>query len=151
MNPVVTAPVVPQAQPRPPVCDRWALSGKELLVWALVALALPALVLAWNYRPQGDGAGMDVRVEPAGTKPQSSSRTSFARLDLNLATAAELDLLPGIGPQRAKKILERRGEKGPYRSVAELTEIRGFSKTLVERLEPMLTVITPKKFESLSD
>jgi competence protein ComEA len=68
---------------------------------------------------------------------------ALAKLDLNRATAQELELLPGIGPQRAQQIIARRAEKGPFRSAGELADLPGFPRSLVERLAPMLTVGPP--------
>ena len=48
-----------------------------------------------------------------------------ARIDVNRATEAELVLLPGIGPSRAKRIAESREEEGPFRDAEDLTRVRG--------------------------
>jgi competence protein ComEA len=52
------------------------------------------------------------------------------RIDINHATQAELEALFGIGPVYAQAIIAAR----PFRSVEELTRIRGISPRLVERL-----------------
>jgi len=56
-----------------------------------------------------------------------------AKLDLNKATAAELDALPGIGPAIAARIIEQRKRAGGFRSVEDLLEVRGIGeKTLAK-------------------
>jgi competence protein ComEA len=117
----------------------WALRRGELAAWALVVLLLPALPAA--FRSAGEPAGLVVRVEgPRPGRVAEGSAPTLVRLDLNRASAGELDLLPGIGSFRARKIVAWRGEKGPFGSVWELTRIPGFSQGLVTRLEPLLLV-----------
>ncbi|MBI2390813.1 MAG: helix-hairpin-helix domain-containing protein [Deltaproteobacteria bacterium] len=58
-------------------------------------------------------------------------------VDLNLASEEELRRLPGIGPGRAKKILELRARLGRIRSVDDLARIKGFGRTLIKRLRPL--------------
>jgi competence protein ComEA len=55
-------------------------------------------------------------------------------LDLNTATPAQLDELPGVGPVLAQRIIARR----PFTSVDELDEVSGVGPTLLERLRPLV-------------
>ncbi len=48
-----------------------------------------------------------------------------ALVDLNTATAAELDALPGVGPATAAAIIDHRHRNGPFRTVDDLAEVRG--------------------------
>jgi competence protein ComEA len=61
------------------------------------------------------------------------------QLNLNTATAAELDLLPGVGPSTAQKILTYR-EGHPFKSIRQLLRIKGIGKKTFERLAPYLAV-----------
>jgi len=65
-------------------------------------------------------------------KPRSGGRL----ININTATAAELEFLPGIGPAIARRIVEGR----PYRSVEELDRVRGIGKKRLEEIRPMVTV-----------
>jgi competence protein ComEA len=60
------------------------------------------------------------------------------RLDLNTATAAELSMLPGIGPRLAERIVSDRAANGPFRSHADLARVRGIGPVVVERIEPFV-------------
>jgi comEA protein len=51
-----------------------------------------------------------------------------AMVNLNTATAEELDSLPGVGPATAAAILAYRSEKGRFRSISELMEVRGIGE-----------------------
>jgi len=61
-------------------------------------------------------------------------------LDLNLATKAELETLPGIGPTLAQRILDYRDEYGDFYAVKELAEVPGISEALMNELQAYLTV-----------
>jgi len=69
------------------------------------------------------GAG----VSPAGG-PEGSPPSEAARIDLNTATAADLEALPGIGPVLAEAILAHRARLGRFRSVEELLGVRGIGE-----------------------
>ena len=60
-------------------------------------------------------------------------------LNLNTATASELDALPGIGPSKAAAILQYRAEHGPFTAIDELARVPGFGPALVSRLGPRLS------------
>ncbi|HEV2108173.1 MAG TPA: ComEA family DNA-binding protein, partial [Thermomicrobiales bacterium] len=61
-------------------------------------------------------------------------------ININLATEAELDALPGIGPALARRIIERRTSLGRFTSVDELEDIQGISARMVDELRPFVTV-----------
>ena len=61
-------------------------------------------------------------------------------LDLNLATAADLDALPGIGPVLAQRIVDWRSEHGRFASVEQLREVTGIGESKYADLEPKVTV-----------
>jgi competence protein ComEA len=64
-------------------------------------------------------------------------------LDVNLASAAELERLPGVGPALAARIVEARTRDGPFGSVDDLRRVRGVGGVTLERLRPRLAVNTP--------
>jgi len=61
-------------------------------------------------------------------------------IDLNHATAAELQQVPGIGPVTARAILQFREKSGPFRSVDELRSIPGIGPKRLAHMRPYLTV-----------
>jgi competence protein ComEA len=61
-------------------------------------------------------------------------------VDLNTADAAELQLLPGIGPAIAERIVSDRDSRGPYRDADDLTRISGVGERTVLRLREFATV-----------
>jgi competence protein ComEA len=63
-------------------------------------------------------------------------------ININQATAAQLQLLSGVGPAKADKIIEYR-QKHPFRTVEELGRVKGIGPKTVRRLRAHLTVSGP--------
>lgn len=63
-----------------------------------------------------------------------------AAVDLNSATAAELEAVKGIGASKAKAIVDYREKNGPFKSVDDLKGVKGFGAKSVDKLRPELTV-----------
>lgn len=63
-----------------------------------------------------------------------------APLNLNLASGAALDALPGIGPTRAASIVQYRASHGPFRSVDELARVGGIGPATLARVRNLVTV-----------
>jgi competence protein ComEA len=96
------------------------------------ALGLPALV-----------AGAPDVVQAQGT-PAVTQDSRTAPLNLNVATAAELERLPGVGPAMAARIVEYRQKNGPFKKVEDLMNVKGIGEKTFLNLKPMITV-TPAK------
>jgi competence protein ComEA len=71
---------------------------------------------------------------PAGVDPASS------RVNLNTASADDLDALPGIGPATAQAILDWRVENGAFTTVDDLLEVRGIGEAKLADLRDLVTV-----------
>jgi competence ComEA-like helix-hairpin-helix protein len=73
--------------------------------------------------------------------PASTTSGSLARLiDLNTAPASELDLLPGVGPVLAARIIEDRQANGLFKDLEDLDRVHGIGPRTIERLRDMVTV-----------
>lgn len=62
-----------------------------------------------------------------------------AKVDLNTATAEQLDTLPGIGPSTAAKIIADRTSNGPFRTVDDLMRVPGIGSSKFEALKDLVT------------
>ena len=60
-------------------------------------------------------------------------------VNVNTATVAELQLLPGIGEARARAVVAERKRRGGFKSVDELLEVKGIGDASLERLRPHVT------------
>jgi competence protein ComEA len=83
-------------------------------------------------------------VTPAGTgAPEAgapSGATGDGPLDLNQASAAELEQLPGIGPARAAAIVEHRERHGPFAVAGDLRAVPGIGEVTFQNLSPLVVV-----------
>lgn len=81
-------------------------------------------------------SGSQMRATTAAT----STSATDATVDLNSATAEQLDTLPGVGPVTAQKILAWRAAHGRFRSVAELQEVDGIGPKSYAQIAPHVRV-----------
>lgn len=94
-------------------------------------------------RVPGVGPGLLAAIGPhlafgGGARPPAPP--PGGRPSLNLASAATLDSLPGIGPSRAASIVRYRAEHGPFRSVEELGRVPGIGPAAVARIRDLVSV-----------
>jgi competence protein ComEA len=80
----------------------------------------------------GAGAGGGA-VGPGGSAPG-------ALVNLNTATAEQLDTLPGVGPSTAAAIIAHRDQNGPFTSVDQLLDVRGIGEAKLEQLRDLVSV-----------
>jgi competence protein ComEA len=99
---------------------------------ALVNLAAP-LADGEQVLVPARGAGA-----PAGGGAGAGASSPSGPVDLNSATAAQLDELPGIGPVTAQKIIDYRQEHGPFTSVDDLDAIPGIGPARIDELRGLV-------------
>lgn len=82
---------------------------------------------------------------PVPERPQEteSAAQPAGPIDLNRASAGELTRLPAIGPKIARRIVDDRNQRGPFKSVDDLSRVKGIGKKTLERLGSMITVDGP--------
>jgi competence protein ComEA len=65
-------------------------------------------------------------------------------VNVNTASADQLDALPGIGPALAARIIEYRQKNGAFKKLEDLMNVRGIGEKNFLKLKPLLTLGTPK-------
>ncbi len=89
--------------------------------------------------PLADGEQVVVPARgAAAASPPAAGASPSAPLDLNTASADQLDGLPGIGPATAAKILAYRQAHGPFHSVAELDAVPGIGPARIAQLQGLV-------------
>ncbi len=83
--------------------------------------------------------GIQIYVPPRSDEPVETATPAWP-LNINTATAEELEMLPHIGPTLAQRIVEFREANGPFESVEELDEVPGIGPAILEELEGLITV-----------
>jgi competence protein ComEA len=110
-----------------------------MIAGASAALARPA-----EAKPRPAPTAKPDRADADDTGPERGDRPKLTgKLNLNEANEAELELLPGIGPTKAERILDFRKKNGPFKRVKDLRRVKGFGRKSVAKLEPYLTLAGP--------
>lgn len=83
----------------------------------------------------------DIPTKPAATEssPPEDNAGPAAQVDINTATLAQLQTLPGIGQTLAQRIIDYREANGAFTDVAQLTNVEGIG---AKKLEAMIDYIT---------
>lgn len=92
------------------------------------------IVIGTKAQPRGE-----VRVA-AGGGSTAPEQTSTAKVNLNTASQAELEKLPGVGPATAQAILSYREAKGRFTRIEELQEVDGIGAKTFAKLAPLINV-----------
>jgi competence protein ComEA len=98
------------------------------------ALSIVALASLVTLMPHV-AAAQNKPPAPAAAKPAAA-----AVVNLNTASTADLQALPGIGAKTAERIVEYRQKNGPFKKVEELMNVRGVGEKNFLKLKPQLTV-----------
>jgi competence protein ComEA len=75
----------------------------------------------------------------ASAPAQAAGAESAGVVNVNTASAQQLQLLPGIGAKKAQAIVELRGKK-PFGSVDELLQVKGISTKLLDRIRGQVSL-----------
>jgi len=94
------------------------------LATRIVRAGLPALLAAL--------------VLAAAAQAAEGARKLEGVVNVNTASVEELQLLPGVGAARARAIVELRKQRGGFKSLEELREVKGLGDASLERLRPFV-------------
>lgn len=131
------------------------LSGE---FWALIGigLILSAVMIGWNFFASSDIEMLVITSSPAQESLPQTSGTSLgstsvlssgteesletSKININTASAEDLDYLPGIGAVLAERIVQYRAENGPFESLEEIKEVSGIGDATYEKIREFITL-----------
>jgi competence protein ComEA len=101
-----------------------------------IVLSILALVSLVAVQPLAVAA----QTPAARARAAAKAAAPGGQVNINTASAADLDALPGIGAKTAALIVEYRQKNGPFKKVDELMNVRGIGEKNFLKLKPQLTV-----------
>ena len=101
---------------------------------------MTALVLALGLVATAVSAQEAARPAKAST----ASASAGAPVNLNTATVAQLEALPGIGKSTAERILEYHQKNGSFKKIEDLMNVRGIGEKSFLKMKGLITVTAPK-------
>jgi comEA protein len=147
-------------KPQPPNPD-WASGPAKYaaaIVMGIAAIVGMAISYVGNSRPvprfaetsaaeETASPAADPEAAPASASAESPAETPAGvpslAVNLNTATAQQLELLPGIGPALAQRIIEERARRGLFKSVDDLDKVKGIGPRTLAKLRPLVRVDEP--------
>ena len=78
--------------------------------------------------------------DKAREKPAKASAAAISTVNLNTATQAQLETLPGIGAAAAKRIIEHRDKNGKFTKIEQLMNVKGIGEKSFLKLKSLVTV-----------
>ncbi len=126
----MTSPSAPDDRPPPSWPQLFLRRADQALPGAIVcaSLAIVGLWSLWQGHVRGRRIDID-RAEPIAID---------FKIDVNQADWPELALMPNIGEQLAKRIVENRRQNGPFRDLDDLRRVRGIGPRTLESMKPFL-------------
>jgi competence protein ComEA len=102
---------------------------------------------------RGKKAGVDSSAGVNAPQPGLLDRRGYVgkRLDLDVATAAQIDSLPGVSPLMARRIVQDRLRRGPFLSMSGLQRVSGVGRGFIQKIDTMVTFSGTYAFPSPND
>ena len=115
------------------------LAGRSTAPGDVIITQLPQVTQA------PDRAMPVLPTEPAETASATNDAsipepTDSGLININTATAAQLDTLPGIGPVLAQRIIDYRQANGPFTSLSQLMLVEGIGEKRLANILPLITI-----------
>jgi comEA protein len=115
------------------------------IVFAIVVAALVSVPSAVSAGQAGmASAKAGTTSAKSGPTPAKARATAANPVNLNSASVAQLQTLPGIGASTAQRILDYRQKNGSFKKIEELMNVKGIGEKSFLKLKPLITVAADK-------
>ncbi len=71
---------------------------------------------------------------------QNQPKAGTGKININTASAAELQNLPRIGPKVAQRIVDYRTQNGPFKKIEDIMKVRGIGEKVFDQIKDLITV-----------
>ncbi len=136
----------------PPAPSNWTTGAPK---WAAIFVLGGASIAGLGWALGRDSSAWGKQQTPPSPAPAGPSAPSATPalpkqpptpapsppklINPNTATQADLELLPGIGPALATRIIEYRATHAPFKRIEDLDPIKGIGPRLIDKLRPLMT------------
>lgn len=113
---------------------------RRALLWLVSAFGVVAVARYDAHAHPALAPALESMTATARTEsPEAAALRDGRPMAINRAHAEDLELLPGVGPSLAKRIVEARERAGPFRGPADLGRVRGLGRRTQEKLAQFLS------------
>jgi comEA protein len=115
------------------------MNGKEKFASAVLIITLAIGMAAGVFNRKGTDDSVSAKGDQCAVDSCTGRAPAYRKLDLNLASEEQLVALPGIGPKKARAIVDWRHNNGPFKSVEQLTSVHGIGPRTLDGLKPYVS------------
>jgi comEA protein len=137
--------IVSRSRIGPPLPELEPLSGSQSSAVADAAQPKPGAI-TWKRPADSPQAGKADQLSDStkdGQLKPIAPAGAGRKINVNKATAVELELLPDVGPALAKRILDHRAKNGPFKVLDDLDKVSGIGPKTLEKLKDRIVFVDP--------
>ncbi|MBI3261395.1 helix-hairpin-helix domain-containing protein [Candidatus Berkelbacteria bacterium] len=99
-----------------------------------------AAIKSTTTQPKSTSTNQTATPPKSEQKPSAPAATVSGKININSASASELESLPSIGPKLAERIIEYRTANGSFKSIEEIINVKGIGDKTFEKFRDQITI-----------